>query len=209
MKNMHPLTPSWQRAWAAIGARGDGAAVFTQLLARYSEAHRHYHTLQHLTECLGHFEAAAVRVNRTGELEMALWFHDAVYELRALDNEQRSADWAQTALRSAGVPTAAAARVHALVLITRHDALPQLPDEQLLVDIDLSILGAPPERFAQYERQIRQEYSWVPEALFKSKRREILAMFLARQPMYNTIYFQNRLGAQARENLGGALLQLG
>ncbi len=75
--------------------------------------------------------------------------------MASADNEAASADWAARALRAAGADDALVGRVHALVMATRHDQAPATPDEQLLVDIDLSILGAAPARFVEYERQIR------------------------------------------------------
>ena len=112
-------------------------------------------------------------------------------------------------LSQQGYLVESADRVHALVLATRHAAMPVTPDEQLLVDVDLSILGAPPERFAEYEAQVRQEYSWVPGFLFRTKRKAILREFLARKPIYSTSYFQANLEVQAHENLRHSIEQLG
>ena len=88
-----------------------------------------------------------------------------------------------------------------LVLATRHTASPGSPDEQLLVDIDLSILGASESRFAEYERQIREEYSFVPEVVFRTKRRAILQSFITRPQIYRTQHFAGVLEQQARVNL--------
>ena len=195
------LPRSWQRAWRGIGAAGDGHALFDALTARHAETHRHYHTLQHLEECLHAFDRAQALAQHPHEVELALWFHDAVYEVRRHDNEERSADWARDALVAAGVSSDAAARVHALILATRHTAVPAGRDEQLLVDIDLSILGAERARFDEYEQQIRREYAFVPGFLFRRKRREILQGFLARPAIYSTTHFHDLLEARARENL--------
>ncbi|WFC41995.1 N-methyl-D-aspartate receptor NMDAR2C subunit [Pseudoxanthomonas sp. SE1] len=192
---------SWQRAWAGIGATGEGGVLFAQLKAAYAEQQRHYHTLQHLGECLSVFDAARGLAERPHEVELALWFHDAIYDIKAHDNEQRSADWARDALRDAGVAAEAAQRVHALVMATRHTAVPSGRDEQLLVDIDLSILGAERARFDEYEQQIRKEYAYVPGFLFRRKRREILKGFLDRPAIYSTPYFHDRLEDRARNNL--------
>ncbi len=199
------LQPSWQRAWRGIGAVGDGLAWFEQLLACYREPQRHYHTLQHLGECLAAFDEARALAHRPHEVELALWFHDAIYELKRSDNEARSADWAREALVEAGVDAAAADRVHALIMATRHDAVPKDADAQLLVDVDLGILGATPDRFAEYEDQIRSEYAFVPGWLFRHKRREILRGFLDRPRLYSTPHFHDRLEARARENLARAV----
>jgi predicted metal-dependent HD superfamily phosphohydrolase len=90
-------------------------------------------------------------------------------------------------------------------MATRHQAQPEDADARLLVDIDLSILGAPAERYAEYERRIRAEYAHVPPALFETRRREILASFLAREPLYLTPSIRARLEAQARINLRQAI----
>lgn len=199
------LLPSWNRAWHGLKAAGDGRAWFAQLLNCYVEPQRHYHTLQHLQECLAHFEQARTAAAHPHEVEMALWFHDAIYEVRGSDNEQRSADWARDVLQSAGVAAEVAERVHALIMATRHTAVPTGQDEQLLIDIDLSILGAEAERFAEYEDQIRREYAFVPGWLFKRKRRAILASFLDRPRLYSTALFHDALEQRARSNLRQAI----
>lgn len=198
---MDSFLTSWQRAWAGIGAAGEGAALFARLKAAYAEPQRHYHTLQHLAECLAAFDAAHLQATHPHEVELALWFHDAVYDIKGHDNELRSADWAHDALLDAGVAPASAQRVHDLVMATRHTAVPSDGDQQLLVDIDLSILGAERARFDEYEQQIRKEYAYVPGFLFRRKRREILKGFLDRPAIYSTPDFHAALEARARDNL--------
>jgi predicted metal-dependent HD superfamily phosphohydrolase len=162
-------------------------ALRQRLLASYREPQRRYHTLQHLAECIARFEPVQDLATSPGEVELALWFHDAVYDVRRHDNEARSAAWARDELLAAPAAAAAAARVHALVMSTRHDALPEPGDAMLLVDIDLSILGASPDRFDEYEAQIRAEYAWVEDRVFRSKRRSILTAFLARPTIFGTV----------------------
>lgn len=198
---MDAFESSWQRAWTGIGAVGEGGALFAQLKAAYAEPQRHYHTQQHLVECLSAFDDARALAEYPHEVELALWFHDAIYDVKGHDNEQRSADWARTALLATGVDVAAADRVHALVMATRHTAVPSGRDEQLLVDIDLSILGAERTRFDEYEQQIRKEYAYVPGFLFRRKRREILRGFLQRPRIYSTARFHDALEVRARDNL--------
>jgi predicted metal-dependent HD superfamily phosphohydrolase len=205
--NHNLLQGSWQRCCEGLGAfraPGGGALsqlLFERLLARYSEPSRQYHSLQHLQECVSHFEAAAGLAICPAEVEMALWFHDAIYELGRHDNEAASASWAETELVSAGVDRAAVDRVKALIMATLHTATPSGTDECLLIDIDLSILGAAEARFQEYEGQIRGEYSFVPEPLFSQKRKEILLSFLNRPRIYSTEYFFQKLETVARNNL--------
>ena len=79
------------------------------------------------------------------------------------------------------------------------------PDEALLVDVDLAIRGRPEARFDLYERQIREEYAWVPEDVFRQKRGEILRGFLGRPSIYQTEAFRAKYEAQARRNLARSL----
>ncbi len=196
---------AWAEAWRALGAEAPDAALLDALLARYGEPHRAYHTLQHLDECLEGLALERSHAKRPAEIALALWFHDAIYDVHRHDNEERSADWAQQALRDAGADADVAQRVHALVMATRHQVQPEEADAQLLVDIDLSILGAPAPRFAEYEQQIRFEYAHVPPEVFEPRRRQILGSFLARDPLYLTPSIRARLEAQARVNLQRAV----
>ena len=187
------ITPTrWAALWRSYSVSAP-AQVFEALAARYAEPHRHYHTAQHIAECLAHFEDVSGLCVHAPEVELALWFHDAIYELRAKDNEEKSAQWAQRVMAEAGVAAEPSQRVHALILTTRHDGLPDTPDAQVLVDIDLSILGAESMRFDEYENQVRAEYSWVPAFLFRSTRKKILQGFLACPSIYATAHFQQRL----------------
>jgi predicted metal-dependent HD superfamily phosphohydrolase len=205
--SMNNLHQSWQRSWAGLQAQ-PAAGLFERLVACYREPHRQYHTLQHLQECLNQLQPAVELAQHPAEVELALWFHDAVYALQRQDNEQQSALWAQREILASGGSPEVADRVFALVMATRHAALPESVDERLLVDIDLSILGAPPQRFDEYERQVRDEYSWVPAWMFRRKRRAVLQEFLTRSPLFSTEHFRNQLEAQARENLRRSMAQL-
>lgn len=199
---------SWQRIWQGLTGRPGDPVLLQALLDRYCEPHRRYHTLEHLDACFRHFESVRGQAAHPDEVELALWFHDAVYAIRAPDNEQKSADWARSAMREAGIPEASVQRVYALVMVTRHDCAPQTPDQEILLDVDLSILGARPQVFDAYEDQIRAEYAAVPVADFRSNRRRILQGFLDRPKIYHTPEFGTRLEAQARENLRRSIAAL-
>jgi len=195
------LRENWNAAWHALGVASPDAALCDELQRRYGEPQRHYHTMQHLGECLAWFEREKAQAERPAEVALALWFHDAIYDVHAHDNEARSADWARQALLEAGVNTNAAERVHALVMATRHDAVPEGRDAELLIDIDLSILGAARTRFDEYERQVHAEYAFVPDEIRLPRRREILQRFLDRKAIYATPRMHAQLEAQARINL--------
>lgn len=194
----------WQEAWDRL-ALTPPAGLLDELTARYGEAHRAYHTMQHIAECFTTLEPAAALATHLGEVELALWFHDAVYDTRAHDNEAQSADWARASLLAAGASAGIAERVHELVMATTHRTAPEAPDARLVVDVDLSILAAAEPRFAEYERQIRQEYSWVPDDAFRERRAQVLRSFLDRPAIYGTAHFATRLETRARQNLRRSL----
>lgn len=175
----------------------DAAAIHARLMAAWQEPQRAYHALQHLTECLEWLDLAAAEaeVPNREVIELAIWFHDAVYDPQAADNEERSAEMACVCLDEA-----IATEVRRLIEVTKtHRAANE--DERWMVDIDLAILGAETGRFDEYERQIRAEYAWVPEAVYREKRAEILRSFLEREKLFQTAFFRERLETRARENL--------
>jgi predicted metal-dependent HD superfamily phosphohydrolase len=199
----------WQSTWSKLQLQAPDARLFDSVVQHYSQAHRCYHTLCHLEECFAKLEELRSEAVHAAEIELALWFHDAVYEVRRQDNEERSAEWACACLRQAGAADDVVQRVHALIMATRHHRPAADVDAQILLDVDLSILAAPAERFHEYERQIRAEYRHVPLPLFIHKREKLLEAFLSRARIFNTDTFFERYEQQARNNIVHALGRLG
>jgi predicted metal-dependent HD superfamily phosphohydrolase len=204
-----PVDPArLESAWTRLAPRPCPDGLPAALLAAWAEPHRAYHNLSHLAACLALLDEARPLAALPDELEVALWFHDAVYDPRRSDNESCSAAWASDALLASGAPAEVAERVVDLILSTRHDQAPSTPDGSLLVDIDLAILGSPIDSFAGYDLQIRREYAWVPEPDYRAGRAAVLRKFLARSPLYATPFFRDRLEAAARFNLTRAIAGL-
>ena len=202
------LLARWQGMWRQLGASGSDDALFSRLVECYSEPHRKYHTMQHLQECFAHLERVRSFAEHAGEVDLALWFHDAVYDTRKKDNEERSAEWARESVLAAGLSDDQAGRVYQLVMATMHNAVPVGLDAEVLVDIDLAILGANEARFDEYEIQVREEYSWVPRPLYRRGRRKILQEFASRESIYSTEYFRIECEARARSNSARSLARL-
>jgi predicted metal-dependent HD superfamily phosphohydrolase len=196
----------WQSTWSSLDLEPP-PMLLAELVAAYSEPHRAYHTLQHLSECFTLLDAYPGSPDDPASLDLALWFHDAIYDTKRNDNESRSAEWARRSL--AGLSAARLDGLDQLILVTRHAADPTTPDQQLLLDVDLSILGAPTARFEAYESQVRFEYSWVPETAYCDARGKILRGFLARPVLFHTAHFSRLFEAQARKNLRRSLDRLG
>ena len=203
-----PTSGQWAQLWRQVALASNPEPLYQELTSRHSEAQRHYHNLAHLAECLTEFDSARHLAVNPMAVELAIWFHDAVYDTHATDNEERSAELAKRRITQAGGSAELSQSVAALVLATKtHD--PALhPDAPLLVDVDLSILGQPKERFREYEVQIRREYEWVTAAAFADKRAEILERFLARERICTTELFFSKYEQQARHNLQDSIRAL-
>ncbi len=203
------LAQWWQSTWSDLELPQPEPHVLHELLTRYAEPHRVYHTAQHLAECSKHFQQARELARNPGAVQLALWFHDAIYDTHSPHNEDQSAAWAVRVLAGVGAPTTLQDSVRDMILATKHNAAPDSPDAALTVDIDLSILGASATRFDEYETQVRHEYAWVPEEAFREARAKILREFLARPRIYSTDFFYDRLEVPAKANLQRSVARLG
>jgi predicted metal-dependent HD superfamily phosphohydrolase len=155
-----------------------------------------------------YFSQARTVAADPGSVQLALWFHDAIYDTHNPHNEDESAKLAVGVLTDAGATTSLRDSIRSMILATKHKAAPDSPDAALTVDIDLSILGSSATRFDEYEAQVRYEYGWVPEEAFREGRAKILREFLARPRIYSTDFFCDRLEVTARANLQRSLARL-
>ena len=195
----------WRRLWGKSDP--DIVGIYDDLVIRYGEPRRFYHTLEHVADCLAEFKSVQDLVSHPRDVELALWFHDVVYDPRRGDNVERSAEYAVNAL-GRFLDEGSMLRVRELILATRHDGVVSGLDMGLVVDVDLAILGKPPDVFQRYEEAIRKEYSWVPWRDFCAGRASILKGFLGREHIYNTDVFRTRYEKQARRNLNHAIERL-
>ncbi|ULH15266.1 phosphohydrolase [Deinococcus sp. KNUC1210] len=170
----------------------------------YMQPERAYHNLTHIQNMLSALETRRVL---TSALALAVWGHDLIYDPQRHDNEEQSADIFDDWLSTASTPSELRQEVRALILATRHTSPPSTRPEALLIDADLSILGAPALAFWQYERAIRQEYGFVAWPAYRTGRTAVLQGFLSRDRIYSTPEFAE-LEAGARVNLEAALARL-
>lgn len=183
--------PRWCKLWQQVGAKSAPEPLFEQLVAAYSEPHRAYHTLAHLEDCFTKWEPARSLAHQPNTIELALYFHDVVYDPRASDNEERSAALAVQWLQRGQVSQSLVEAVRQLILATKHQTTPKDEGTALLVDIDLAILGSPIADFDRYEANIRYEYNWVSEAVYRAKRADLLERFLDRPRLFQTDFFSS------------------
>ena len=204
------LELEWKSLWCAAGGKTSPVYPLKRLVERYSEPHRHYHTLDHISHCLWELDpdGGFAHARNGNVVKMVVWYHDAVYDPRAHDNEERSAEIATTVLDVGGFPEEFIARVATLVRATAHTTGPKDDDEAVLIDVDLAILGQRADVFDEYEKQIRREYEFVPEEMFRTKRAEILRRFLERPHIYHTASMRHQYELLARQNLEHSIEQL-
>lgn len=192
----------WVRLVGGYGVEPAAAyPVFDQLVAAYTEPHRHYHTLEHLGEMFR--VVGRLRASDPGAVFLAVWFHDVVYDPRAKDSEARSAEVAAEWLAPLGVPEATLAKVKELIRATAHftGEPPTDADTRHLLDADLAILGAGETRYARYAADIRKEYARVPDADYRAGRVKVLDAFLARPRIYFAEALHTEGDEPARRNL--------
>lgn len=192
-----------RRRWLRLSADLD---LGEELVAAYGEAQRRYHGHGHVLWLLEEEERRAALIHERALVGFAIWFHDAVYDPRASDNEERSADWARRALVS---KSDLAERVAALILKTKHHAEGEAsPDEALFLDMDIAILGAARETYERYAADIRAEYGHVPDDGFRAGRGAFLKDQLARPRIFRTDLYETELAAAARANMAWELARL-
>ena len=178
---------------------------FEILINKYSEEHRLYHNIRHISKCLSYLDEVKNNVNSYFDLEVAIWFHDAIYKPNRSDNEEKSAQIAMVFLKSIGLEASEIIEIEHLILLTKHPSKPNSNDDKYMIDIDLSILGAKENDYDNYEAWIRKEYSSVPWFLYRRGRKSLLESFANKRRIYKTDYFQEKLEEQARHNIDRAL----
>jgi predicted metal-dependent HD superfamily phosphohydrolase len=210
---LESLRDDWTRLLAGYGvAPADAYPVFDLLAAAYSAPDRHYHNLEHLAETFRVAARLARLTDDTGPVQLAVWFHDAVYDSRAADNEARSAELAVELLGPVGLPAAVLERVGRLIRATAHLADDRPPPDRetaVLLDADLAILGAAEDRYRRYATAIRQEYAWVPDPEYRAGRAAVLGRFLARPRIFWHDLLYREAEGRARANVRAELAALG
>jgi predicted metal-dependent HD superfamily phosphohydrolase len=187
-------------------------AAGERLLARYSESGRHYHDASHVLACLDALEVYPDQIDAPDEVELALWYHDAVYDPQAASgsNESASIDLFRREFGDLAAQRIAGNEVAALILATRHRPTPPASGDACLVaDIDLAILGSSPARYRSYQDAVRREYTFLDDSEWKAGRRAFIRRLLGRRWLYHTRHYRRHLEDQTRANLLGEFESLG
>ena len=187
----------------------------------YSEPHRKYHNLQHIEASLNELDRHVVsdsNCNLSSEkirsIELAIWFHDAVYNTHSRTNEFDSSQLLLKECCSHWWFRSIVDLASKMILATEHHSIPhELSDGdrlacQYFIDIDLSVLGLPEEEYSRYEKGIREEFGWAPDDAFAAGRCQALHRFLDREWIYNTKKFRRLYEGPARDNMNRSIIEL-
>lgn len=200
----------WQALVASQGLEASNATACWEFLnSNYSEPHRAYHNLNHISDCfeqLKHFASES----SSAALQFAVWFHDVIYDPQGSENEAASAVAAAEWLNRLEIAAPIINQAIRLIEVTDHRQAPdkKSPEEALIVDVDLSILGRSDNVYQNYAQSIRSEYAHVPEEAYRKGRSAVLEQFLQRGQLYHTPSIAQRFERQARINLQAELSKL-
>ncbi|MFW6109612.1 MAG: N-methyl-D-aspartate receptor NMDAR2C subunit [archaeon] len=197
----------WLRMWSKDDEASRLVKIHNDLVERYNESNRYYHNLSHISSCLSEFSLVCDLAVNPFEVWLALWFHDCIYDPHRRDNEEQSAMYLVKAIKGLFENTMVN-RISELILATKHCEKPKSLDMELVMDVDLVILGKPTYEFKQYEKNIRREYEWLSWEKYARGREIILRKFLERDCIYHTGYFREKYETKARSNLMQSIKKL-
>lgn len=180
-----------------------------RLAERYGEPHRLYHDLRHLHDVLTAVDELADEAADAEAVRWAAWYHDAIYDVHATDNEERSAKLAEAELSAYRLPADVVREVVRLVRLTAtHDPARDDRNGAVLCDADLAVLASEAEHYAAYAADVRAEHAHLDEAAFAIGRARVLDTLLAHEPLYRTTTGRRRWEERARANVGAELDRL-
>ena len=190
----------WQRC-LIDGTADDSASIHRRLLDGYRETQRHYHTLEHIEHCLNMFDQCKSLASNPDALELAVWFHDVIFEPGRHDNEAQSAALYQQ-FSDGAHDTATRSLVDRLIMATLHDGnLLQDNDAQYMVDIDLSSFGLSWEDFVHDSDNLRRENPHLGDCEYFHNQSRFQNALLQRERFFQSDFFSQRFEKQARDNV--------
>lgn len=194
------LATHWSRLVTQHAIKHEhGNRLLAELIVRYSEPHRSFHTLEHLSNM---FQSLTPLALNSPTVDWAVWYHDIVYLPGSAQNEAKSAELAVTRLLAAELPRSLCERVGYFIRCTKgHHVKSNDFALNAFLDADLSILGSGCGAYKRYTRGIRREHRRISRPRFTWGRRAFLKHMLAAPHIYRTDYFRQRFESQARKNL--------
>ena len=199
----------FESLWKSVSHTFDASkcrSAFDGLNALYCGDDRHYHSDQHILQCLDQMDQANTEIKHQPSVELAIWFHDSIYKASDPDNEKNSAAYFSD-LASSDLPTDLIAEVCDLIICTEHKVLPETANEKMTIDVDLSSFGMPSEKFISDGRLIRKEFDHMSDSKFIQGQIKFLQKLIERSAIYSTAYFNDKYEIKARKNIDYLLEQ--
>ncbi len=205
--NQNRFTDLWMRNLIQ-GTPNKGPQIYQLLIDAYNEKHRVYHTQQHIEDCLTLFDEIKGHLQHADSVELAIWFHDAIYKINSRDNEKLSADLFMY-LSEGVLQPATRHQVYQHIIATLHNGSEMLEhDTRYMVDIDLSSFGLPWDRFIKNSHEVRKEMSHIPDEEFYPKQCAFQQSLLKHGRFYQTDYFFKNYEQSALNNIADYFVQL-
>jgi len=194
------LENTWKAIGREIGLKTDLMEYwFLRLCAFYCQPHRFYHKITHILSLFRY--AQALPSPLSPYLSLAIWFHDVIYDPKAKDNEEKSAELLKSFGEEAGLGSSLDRPMEWVLATKSHQERTGDWEEKALLDLDLGVLGGSEEDYRRYRVGIYQEYAWVGETEYRRQRAKVLQAFLARSQLYHLPLFQGIWDSSARLNL--------
>jgi predicted metal-dependent HD superfamily phosphohydrolase len=181
------------------------------LRRRYAEPHRAYHGQSHIDALRAVLVRERAIFHNPDAVELAIWYHDAVYDPMGKNNEAASAALLRTELTGVVVPQVVDSAERLVLATGGHRVPDDCPPEEagdcaLFLDMDLAVLGQGADQFAAFEAGIEAEfrphYDWMT---YRAGRAGVLRAFLQRDTIYLTERYRDRYETAARANIALAL----
>jgi predicted metal-dependent HD superfamily phosphohydrolase len=197
----------WKRCQSGGSSKAAVDDVYQEVYDYYSESGRHYHTPKHIEHCLTQLDLASDGMEDADAVEMAIWFHDLVFDAQAQDNELKSAR-RFVELADDSMDADFKSRVFELIMATAPPRTPKTTDQEFMLDIDLSSFGLPWDDMLRDSIAVRKESATLSDADFFPGQRAFLESLVNREHFYFTDYFRSRIEESARSNINRYLKNL-
>jgi predicted metal-dependent HD superfamily phosphohydrolase len=193
----------WMGIWMHSGNEGESIELgLKEIEKAYSSKGRYYHNMDHIANLLKLSLDYSNSIDDIGTLQLAVFYHDIVYLAKKKDNEEKSALFAEKSLKTLNYNENRIEKCKQFILATKtHNNVLNNNDLDYLLDFDLEILSAPWQGYFTYTKQVRKEYSFYPDIIYKPGRKKVLEHFLRMSDIYKTIEFREKYEKAARENL--------
>jgi len=175
--------------------------LWSEIEKNYSHKSRHYHNLEHLESMFSELDALKDKISNYSNISFSVFYHDVIYDASSKSNEEKSAEFAKERLQQLRINESDISKIYQQILATKTHQNSDDKDLNYLLDTDLSILGKDLEKYIDYTRRIRKEYSIYPDLLYKPGRKKVLKHFLEMENIFKTDYFREKYEEQAKKNI--------